>query len=236
MITNSVHKNNSFVGIDAESVYSLGPLRQVVQIAHLQVRWHGGLIGNNGSHCPFLLPLPPLIEYWTFMLHGMFDTGDGIVNLLANISNASVQNELHIARLLLTDSGRYLLPVDCSGDQTDEESDLAIICTDAFMKVTDSLKQLLGPGGLPKRGQHQASLYGCSGSEAFISQQDTDLNKDQCQVSSCQPHGCQVTTAYSHSTVSEQGQARPTSQHYKMQIATACKTKDYWTNDAKFWT
>ena len=56
-----VPAKGSFSGIDGEPVKSLGTLRQVAKVARLMIRWHGDLIGHNGSYCPFLLPLPPLI-------------------------------------------------------------------------------------------------------------------------------------------------------------------------------
>ena len=95
-----VPAKGSFSGIDGEPVKSLGTLRQVAQVSRLMIRWHGDLIGHNGSYCPFLLPLPPLIQHKAFLLHGMFDNGDGIMLLFPNEQNKS---DVHLARALLTD-------------------------------------------------------------------------------------------------------------------------------------
>ena len=101
-----VPAKGSFSGIDGEPVKSLGTLRQVAQVSRLKIRWHGDLIGHNGSYCPFLLPLPPLIQHKAFLLHGMFDNGDGIMLLFPEEKN---KDNVHLARALLTDSGHYLL-------------------------------------------------------------------------------------------------------------------------------
>ena len=136
--------NNCFSGIDGEAVKGLGTLKQDAQIGRLRVRWHGDLIGNNGSFCPFLLALPPLIQSRAFLLHGFFDTGDGILILSPNSQD---NGDIHCVRVLLTDSGHYLLPTDDPQGQAVEESELASICSDALLGVADSLKQLAGSSG-----------------------------------------------------------------------------------------
>jgi len=50
-----------FSGIDGEPVPGLGTLKQKAQIGRLKVRWQGDMIRHQGSFCPSLLPLSPLI-------------------------------------------------------------------------------------------------------------------------------------------------------------------------------
>ena len=138
-----VPNNGSFSGIDGEPVKSLGTLRQLAKVSRLMIRWHGDLIGQNGSYCPFLLPLPPLIEHRCFLLHGMFDNGDGIMMFFPNKDDSS---DLHLARVLYTDSGHYLLPTDSPDSQVDEEKGLAATVMDAFQQVVLSLEKLAGHG------------------------------------------------------------------------------------------
>ena len=54
-------------------------------------------IGGNGSFCPFLLPLPPLIQHKCFLLHGMFECGDGIMIFFPDNND---HENLHLARAL----------------------------------------------------------------------------------------------------------------------------------------
>ena len=103
----------------------------------------GDLIGHNGSYCPFLLPLPPLIEHKVFLLHGMFDNGDGVMIFFPNKKDNS---DLHLVRVLLTDSGHYLLPTDSPDSQAAEEGALADTVIDAFENVVRSLRALTGRG------------------------------------------------------------------------------------------
>ena len=73
------------------------------------------MIGGEGSYCPFLLPLPPLIEHRAILLHGLFDNGDG-----ALIMSPQNGGRTCAARCLLTDSGHYLLPTDRPKEQEKE--------------------------------------------------------------------------------------------------------------------
>ena len=133
-----------FSGIDGEPVPGLGTLKQKAQIGRLKVRWQGDMIGHQGSFCPFLLPLSPLIEHRAIMMHGMFDNGDGAIILMSEHGN---NEELHVARLLSTDSGHYLLPTDDPKGQTLDEEVLSRVCIDAFHSVIRGLTRLHSRSG-----------------------------------------------------------------------------------------
>ena len=110
--------NGKSTGIDGKPTPGLGMLRQIAQISRLKVRWNGEMIGQAGSFCPFLLPLPPLIEPRAILVHGLYSNGDGALIFAPTASTPKVKSpeacgDVHIARVLLTDSGHYLLPTDC---------------------------------------------------------------------------------------------------------------------------
>ena len=107
----------------------------------MKVRWSGDMIGKQGSFCRFPLRLSPLIEYRAIKMHGMFDNGDGTIILMPEHNDHSA---LHVARLLSTDSGHYLLPTDDPEGQALAEEVLSCICIDAFQSVIGGLKRLNG--------------------------------------------------------------------------------------------
>ena len=120
---------------------------QQAQIGRLKVCWHGDLIGGNGSFCPFLLPLPPMIEYRAILLCGLYSNSDEAI-ILTQVNDESDTNA---ARMLYTDSGHYLLPTDCHEQQVDNEPDLALVCADALDRSASALRSIparlvSGPG------------------------------------------------------------------------------------------
>ena len=73
--------------------------------------------------------------------------------------NSQNNGDIHIVRVLLTDSGHYLLPTDDPRGQVEEESELASICSDALFGVATSLKELAaGPSVSPCSVCHSASV------------------------------------------------------------------------------
>ena len=71
---------------------SCGMVVQTAQLGRLTIKWHGDMIGGNGSFCPFLLPLPPLVEYRGVLLCGLLSNGNGAVILTdtADVNNIYV--------------------------------------------------------------------------------------------------------------------------------------------------
>ena len=63
------------------------------------------VIGGSACTCPGLIPLHTLSKAGCIISCGYFGNGDGILGIRA-------ANGFHAQRLLLTDSGHYLLPVD----------------------------------------------------------------------------------------------------------------------------
>ena len=115
-----VHSDQSFSGISGGSQPSLGEFRQLCQLGSLTIKYCGDLIGGAGSFCPMLLGLPALIDHKTMVLHGCFGNGDGIMILFPT----GQAQDVYIFRLVLTDSGHYLLPTDDPQKQIEDEEDL----------------------------------------------------------------------------------------------------------------
>ena len=130
-----------FTGINGEPVPGLGNLTQNALISNIKVQWSGAMIGGEGSYCPFLLPLPPLIEHRAILLHGLFDNGDGALIICPQYGS-----RVCVVRALLTDSGHYLLPTDRPKEQVADEPALAAIVVDALGHLMSSLAALTGQG------------------------------------------------------------------------------------------
>ena len=112
---------SSFTGIDGKPTPGLG-------IAHIplchpllpEAIFHADMIGGPGSCCPGLMPLKSMLNYKANLFTGTFDNGDGILQLNPRQSDGSRTPVL--IRVLLTDSGHSLLPLDT--DEIDDQSAL----------------------------------------------------------------------------------------------------------------
>lgn len=111
-----------FTGIDGEPTPGLG--KALVPLRHPLLRgatFSADMIGGAGSYCPGLFPLSTSIKLRATMFAGVFDNDDGILALTPE-SGVEVrgrqkprQRPIYL-RLLHTDSGHYLMPIDDTKD------------------------------------------------------------------------------------------------------------------------
>ena len=79
------------------------------------------VLGNEGSLCPALLPNPSLRRVHAWVLTEWFSNGDGLLVFQNQEKDGVSTDQLVLLRMLLTDSGHYILPID--QDFHEEESD-----------------------------------------------------------------------------------------------------------------
>lgn len=77
--------------------------------AGLPISFTGEIIGGEGSLCPALVGNPSLTSLRSTIFTNYFQNGDGLLTLDSRRDDA---DPIRMMRILLTDSGRYILPVD----------------------------------------------------------------------------------------------------------------------------
>ena len=87
-----------------------------------------------------LVPDAPGTSAFGGALHVLFSNGDGGLILFADEDSGC--KKAHCLRLLYTDSGHYLLPIDDPEGQKREEPQMAKVCADALKAVVASLDKL----------------------------------------------------------------------------------------------
>ncbi|CAE7218696.1 unnamed protein product [Symbiodinium sp. CCMP2592] len=80
------------------------------------------VLGGEGSLCPALLSNPALRKMCSVIYSNFFDNGDGLIACTNKSEEPhGTKPSWHYFRLLLTDSGHYLLPVDMRPNLVSEE-------------------------------------------------------------------------------------------------------------------
>ena len=74
------------------------------------VRFHCDSIGGSGANCPGLLSNDTFREHKMNLLSAFFQNGDGLLCWKMKCLNGSFKDKF--VRVLRTDSGHYLLPMD----------------------------------------------------------------------------------------------------------------------------
>ena len=70
------------------------------------------VIGNKGSSCPGLMPLPSMVDCSALVACGVYDNNDGIMIISAPGKRKRDPPQVALVRMLYTDSNHYLLPTD----------------------------------------------------------------------------------------------------------------------------
>ena len=95
----------------------------------LPANYTADLIGGAGSTCPALLPNTSLRQLRTVMLTQWYDNGDGVMICSTNgLRVDDPKAQLVVMRLLLSESGHYILPVN-KEDQQMSDNDVRRITT-----------------------------------------------------------------------------------------------------------
>ena len=80
------------------------------------------VIGGSGSTCPALFGNPTLCRLDASIFANWFANGDGLM-MVGGREKDSEEKHYRIFRLLLTDSGHYILPTDHEQDSTRDQGD-----------------------------------------------------------------------------------------------------------------
>eukprot|EP00435_Cladocopium_sp_Y103_P029868 s1463_g7.t1 len=96
-------------GISGGSDRTLGQVTLPLVTGGCPISFTGEVIGGEGSMCPALVGNPSLRKMNSTIFTNFFTNGDG---LLVLDSRADDDSKLKMLRILLTDSGHYILPTD----------------------------------------------------------------------------------------------------------------------------
>ncbi|CAE7404059.1 unnamed protein product, partial [Symbiodinium necroappetens] len=99
-------RSHSVSGINGTPEETLGEVSFPLTLAGASGSFSADVLGGEGSLCPALLSNPSLRKQKASLLLDYFANGDGVMV----VSDGS--DGWHYLRLLLTDSGHYLLPID----------------------------------------------------------------------------------------------------------------------------
>ena len=107
--------NHQFAGISAKAERSLGHVRIPIGLRGMHIMYSAAdVLGGNASGCPGLVPLSTFISFRSVMLFDHYDNSDGVLGLWNRRRGCYAPQ-----RLSLTDSGHYLLHIDCFGKDTE---------------------------------------------------------------------------------------------------------------------
>eukprot|EP00971_Amphidinium_carterae_P310327 6166769-Amphidinium_carterae.1 len=106
----------SFTGIDGKVSQSGAKIRVPVRIGPIVSSFEADTIGGAGDRCPMLLSNRTAVERRLICLHGHFPNRDGLLL----VPRAEDDTQCVGIRLLLTDSGHYLLPLSPMNTTTHE--------------------------------------------------------------------------------------------------------------------
>ena len=107
--TTIAKRNESYSGIEGAGIPSKLRVEIPMDFGSLKYNFVSDTIGGSGDRCPFLFPNSHCLQHQTITFHSFFENGDGL--LLFPRLNMAV-------RMLLTDSGHYMLPI-VSDERTD---------------------------------------------------------------------------------------------------------------------
>ena len=112
-------KTTSVAGFSGEADETLGEVMLKLSTSNRDISYRGDVLGGAGSLCPALVTLvgnPTLRQQKAALDSEWFSNGDGLL-VIHGEEMLGPDKKPVLIRLLLTDSGHYLLPVD-GKDQT----------------------------------------------------------------------------------------------------------------------
>ena len=110
--------HNSFTGISAQPQTSIGMVKFPIGLLGMsRAAFRADVIGGQASKCPGLVPLQSLQQQGCVIACGYFKNGDGLLGIRLASGHFCTQ------RLLLTDSGHYLMPVHYFDKKSDRRLD-----------------------------------------------------------------------------------------------------------------
>ena len=104
-------KTTSVSGISGEADETLGEVLLKLKTSDRTISYRGDVLGGAGSLCPALVGNPTLRQQQAALFSDWFPGGDGLLAICRKELLGDDQKPI-LLRLLLTDSGHYLLPTD----------------------------------------------------------------------------------------------------------------------------
>lgn len=97
--------NSTFSGISSTNEQFMGICEFDMGLPYVnEARFRADVIGGDSSLCPGLIPLISIVNTRCFLSFGYYPNGDGLLGM-------RISGRLVALRILLTDSGHYLLPL-----------------------------------------------------------------------------------------------------------------------------
>eukprot|EP00435_Cladocopium_sp_Y103_P008328 s555_g2.t1 len=133
-------KTTSVAGISGQSDETLGEVSIKLSAANRCISYKGDVLGGNGSLCPALVGNPTLRQQQAAMFSEWFPNGDGLL-VIHREEMLGPDKEPILLRLLLTDSGHYLLPTDTNGatDLPHDTADKVAFLTKNILQKSEQL-------------------------------------------------------------------------------------------------
>ena len=123
----------SFAGISGESNPGRGTVTMPISLPSLSAcSFEADVVGDQGSYCPGLLPNSAMRKYNMSLFANMFSDGDGILVVVPRCGDEVLPGVL--IRVLLTESGHYLLPTDGKTQSTPHEQNVMKKLIKAYTK------------------------------------------------------------------------------------------------------
>ena len=115
--------STTVTGISGQADATLTRISIPFQIGSEDAEYTADVIGGEGSNCPALLPNGSLRQLRTAVMTQWYDNGDGVMLCSLNgLRPDDPQASLVVMKLLLAESGHYILPVNKEDqDMTPEE-------------------------------------------------------------------------------------------------------------------
>ena len=110
-------KTTPVSGISGSSESTLGQVTLSFSVAGTSLTYTAEVLGGEGSTCPALVGNPALRKLGASLLTQWFSDGDGLLVVRHPGHGDEPLENLQFFRLLLTDSGHYILPLDDKGKQ-----------------------------------------------------------------------------------------------------------------------
>ena len=117
-------------GISGQADDTLARISLPIDVGSSEVpaSYTADLIGGQGSTCPALLPNTSLRQMRAAVMTEWFDNGDGALVVSANGKKLNdPSSELLVMRMLLSESGHYILPVDRQKQWIENDEKKAIL-------------------------------------------------------------------------------------------------------------
>ena len=137
-------KTSPVSGISGSSDRTLGQITVPLQANGHPISYTGEVLGGQGSLCPALVGNPALRRMNAALLTNFFENGDGLLttDFLDENSDGDKVTKVKLFRLLLTESGHYLLPTDEANTKTKLPDGTRKDVVTFFTKVTEESARL----------------------------------------------------------------------------------------------